>query len=169
MMTTTLAAGADVQRSAYDRAPRHQIYTKGKMKPSRFKAIIAVLVASVAAGCGGAGGIGVAPAPSLSGTWDGTWTSSRGGGGTFVATLSQSGPSLSGGVSVTGQPCLTGGYTLTPGGSVTGNNFNFAVIDDDAGFVVIFKGTVSPSGTSGSGTYSFCNGGDTGTFSMTRR
>ncbi len=117
------------------------------------------------------------PAPAnLAGTWDGRWVSNRGGGsGTFVATLSQSGSALSGTVSVTGMaPCQAQGPREFFG-SVTGSNFAFGVMIDEEFniFAVVFRGTVNPPGTSGSGTYLFCtfltSSQDTGTFSMTRR
>ncbi len=137
-----------------------------------------VAVTLALSGCGAAGtGIGVGPAPSptptdanLAGTWDGRWASSSGGGsGTFVATLSQSGSTLSGTVSVTpGPPCLADALGFA--GSVRGNNFEFAEFGD---FITIvdFSGIVNPPGTSGSGTYLFCapSTTDRGTFSMTRR
>ncbi len=115
--------------------------------------------------------ISAQPPANLAGTWDGTWASRIGGGsGTFVATLSQSGFTLSGTVSVTGAQCPT--TPLAVSGGVTGNNFFFddSLVEE---FSTEFRGTVNPPGTSGSGTYSFCSGfppaEDTGTFSMTRR
>jgi hypothetical protein len=55
-------------------------------------------------------GVDQAVLPDISGTWEGTWASkSTGGSGTISATLTQSGASVSGNVTVTGSNLLTTG------------------------------------------------------------
>jgi hypothetical protein len=108
------------------------------------------------------------PLLNVSGTWSGTWASSRGSGGTVQALISQSGASLSGTATVTGSPCFTSGSIS---GSVFGNNVAFGVLFGE-GQQANFSATVGSGGTSMSGTYSVSGGacnGDTGSFNLTKQ
>jgi hypothetical protein len=88
-------------------------------------------------------------AAGLTGTWNGTWTStsSAGFGGSVVIQFAQSGLQVSGLIDVTDTPCVTHG---TISGSLDGNRITFGVVQAEQ--VVSYTGTVQ--GHTISGTYS---------------
>lgn len=105
------------------------------------------------------------PTVDVTGTWSGTWTSSNDiDHGNLAATLTQSGTSVSGTVSITESPCISSGSVS---GTVSGNNVVFGVVSGTDTITY----TATCTSTSMSGTYSVNTGecaGDTGTFSMTK-
>jgi hypothetical protein len=106
-----------------------------------------------------------APAASINGPWSGTWTSSRGGGGSVQTTFTQDGSEISGSVSVGGSPCLSTG---TLSGTITSSNVSFGAVSGSHG--IQFTATVGTDAMSG--TYIVSSGlcaGDAGTFSLVRQ
>lgn len=120
--------------------------------------------------CGGGGGPTAPTEPTtinLTGTWQGTWRSVTGQGGSVTISMTQSGNSLSGTASVTGSPCFTTGSLS---GSVSGNTVVFGMAFG-GGQQANYNGAVSTSGTSASGTHSVSGGacnGDTGSWNVTK-
>lgn len=99
----------------------------------------------------------------LTGSWPGEWQnttpdSSR---GTFRIQWTQSGSSLSGTITITGTPCLTGGSIS---GSLAGSTLNFGVVTGQS--QVSYTGTVS--GDTMSGTYTTSCGNAQGTWKATK-
>ena len=116
----------------------------------------------------------------LTGSWEGTWTSSTGGSGTFSSELLQARPtqgggppvSLSGTASFEGSTCsvlLSVVATFNPGGFVIGSRV-YGTFTDDSVTIDFFAGVTSDGeGLSlSSGTYEVLEGGtctvETGTF-----
>lgn len=94
---------------------------------------IAVGVAAVGggvalAGGGGGGGDGPAPPPpvstNLTGDWSGTWVDDTGASGSATFSLTQTGNTVNGTVSITGDDCLTAGNIS---GNVSGNTANLTI------------------------------------------
>ena len=83
----------------------------------------------------------------LSGTWSGTWKDTTDPAeGTFKLTWQQSGPTLSGTITIAGTPCLGGGQIA---GALNGSTISFGVVK--GAVEVAYTGSVS--GTTMSGTY----------------
>ncbi len=81
-------------------------------KLQKLLAIIFMCMLPLMLSCGGGGGGGEAPPPTVdvTGTWSGTWASSNDiDHGNLSATLTQSGTSVSGTVSITESPCISSG------------------------------------------------------------
>jgi PKD repeat protein len=105
----------------------------------------------------------------ITGTWSGDWWRSDGGEeGTLIATLTQSGSSLSGDMTITS---TTFSYSrdTTVSGSVQGNEvvFGTAIGGNGSTVTIDYEGTVAEDGDQMSGTYSMSTG-YTGTWSVTR-
>jgi uncharacterized protein (TIGR03437 family) len=105
----------------------------------------------------------------LSGTWQGTWTSSQFSGlsGVLAANLTQSGTRLTGTVLFGGSPCFVGG-TVT--GTVSGSALT-ASINLGGGQTIALSANAIATATTINGTYTLQGGscapnGDTGTFSL---
>jgi len=109
------------------------------------------------------------PAIDLTGTWSGDWWRGDGGEeGTLIATLTQSGSSLSGDMTFT-STTFQYSQDTTISGSVEGSNVVFGMAIGSNGSVVTidYNGTVSEDGNQMMGTYSMSTG-YTGTWSVTR-
>lgn len=105
----------------------------------------------------------------VSGTWSGDWWRSDGGEeGTLIATLTQSGSSLSGSMTITS---TTFSYSkdTTVSGSIEGNEvvFGTAIAGNGSTVTIDYEGTLTEDGNQMSGTYSMSTG-YTGTWSVTR-
>jgi hypothetical protein len=126
--------------------------------------IITVAFMTFPSGCGrkeGGNNPFVAPAPLQ--IWNGIWVSSKViASGTMSLTVTQSGTTFSGSITLTGSPC----FSTSPitGWTVTGNAVSWSAPE-----IGNFTGIIS--GDSISGTYSVTSAGacfsDTGTFSVT--
>ena len=121
-----------------------------------------LFVMVIVAGCGSGGG-GSSPPANIGGTWSGSWSSSVvAQSGSVAATVSQSGTTFSGNISIGNSPCFSNG-TIT-GGIVSGNRVSWSATG-----IGNFSGTVF--GTSLTGTYSVTLAGicfgDNGNFSVT--
>jgi len=151
--------------------------------------VVLVAVATLAAACGGGGGGSTTSAPSapsvipsttggavsttpvpasgaVAGTWNGTYesTSDPAATGTFTIEFTQTGPTLTGTISVQNTPCITEG-TIT--GSLNGDKIAFGAVKG-ATQTIAYTGTVS--GDRMSGTYSApACGNATGTWKAARR
>lgn len=105
------------------------------------------------------------PVPAgLAGTWSGSWanqTPDRSTGG-FTLTWAQNGATLTGSITITGTPCLTGG-SIT--GSVNGSTITFGAVNGEV--TVRYVGTVS--GTTMSGTYATDCGQARGTWTAAKK
>ncbi len=105
----------------------------------------------------------------VTGTWSGNWWRSDGGEeGTLTATLTQSGSSLSGNMTIT-STTFSYSQDTTVSGSVEGNDvvFGIAIGGNGSTVTIDFEGTVSEDGNQMSGTYSMSTG-YTGTWTVTR-
>jgi hypothetical protein len=105
------------------------------------------------------------PGADLTGTWTGTWLSSRNVGGGTTSTFTQSGSTVEGDISFTGSPCFSGGIFQ---GTLRGRDLSGTV---SAGTIRVSM-TATISATSMNGTYNALEAGacsgDTGTFSSKR-
>ncbi len=129
--------------------------------------ILTLSLIGASAGCGkGADSTGTANV-TVTGSWEGNWTSTRGAGGAVAASMDQSGSSLNGDLELKSSPCFSKG-TLT--GSVTGTTVLIGTAFG-GGQTVNFDGTATEDGSSMSGSYTVSGGacgGDKGTWSMKR-
>lgn len=76
---------------------------------TKLHVIVILLVAALTAACGGGGGGGSAPpAPTLTGTYAGTWSCSDGSSGNSYASLTQDGTAVTGYWEVTGSQLIQG-------------------------------------------------------------
>lgn len=102
-------------------------------------------------------------ATGLTGAWPGEWqnTTPDASRGTFRIQWTQSGSALSGTITITGTPCLTGGSI---NGSLSGSALNFGVVTGQS--QVSYTGTVS--GNTMSGTYTTSCGNAQGTWKATK-
>ncbi len=104
---------------------------------------------------------------NLSGTWQFVIHSNSGTTATGTGTLTQNGTSLTGQLALSGAPCAT---TAAFTGAISGTTLNFQLQEGNQ--PVVFTGSVSVNGTSGSGHYAAssggCTNGDTGTWSATK-
>ena len=101
---------------------------------------------------------------SLAGTWSGQWanqTPDQSTGG-FTLTWTQKGSTLSGSITITGTPCLSGG-SIT--GSISGSTITFGAVNGQVS--VGYNGTVS--GSSMAGTYATDCGNARGTWTASRK
>ncbi len=109
------------------------------------------------------------PPPELTGNWQGVWASSRVSvGGAFIASLSQSGSSVSGTAAMNGSPCFE---AFQVSGTASGGSFSFTASAGGRERAVV-SGTFSASTISGAYT-TLASGtrcdGDRGTVNATRR
>jgi hypothetical protein len=107
------------------------------------------------------------PQPSISGIWQGSWTSVAGDSGAVGANFAQSGNSMTGQLLFTGSPCSAAG---TASGTINEGTLSAGVVFGDGG-QISFNGTLNGISGSGQGQYSVVSGpcaGDSGTFSLTR-
>lgn len=107
-----------------------------------------------------------APKPTandLSGTWSGTWANQTpdDSTGSFTLTWTQTGSQLSGSITITGTPCLTGGAIT---GSTDGQTISFGAVSGEV--TVAYDGTVA--GSTMSGSYGTECGDARGTWSAAR-
>jgi tetratricopeptide (TPR) repeat protein len=152
--------------------------TKGFPPMTKVLAGVAVVGGGVAlagggGGSGGGGGGSVDPGPTpqaaanLTGDWKGTWTGAVGAGGQATLSLTHSGETLSGTVTVTGDNCLTTGNIT---GSVSGSTVMLSVQSGEE--IVSVNGSTDIAATRMDGTWNFeasnlgCIG-DSGHFSTT--
>lgn len=106
-------------------------------------------------------------APEVTGTWQGSWGSVTGMGGSLSASLRQTAGLLSGAVSVTGSPCFANGQLS---GSINGNATSFGGLFG-ADQKVKFNATIDAAGNSMTGNYTVAGGacdGDFGSWSLVR-
>ena len=158
---------------------------------------LSLLIALALTGCGGSStSTPTTPSPppvspTVAGNWRGSWASSRGGGGTFVATLAQTNtvvcPTTTSGcfATVTGSPCFSGSTQGIMNGTMSGNTLTLTVVFDQLGNRDEerprgrYTGVLSANGQSMSGQYTVFNGpeafffspcaGDTGTWNATKQ
>lgn len=124
--------------------------------------LLLVAVAAVLTACSSGGGVDALP---LAGTWQGTWNSNTGPGGSVSVEFEQEGNSLTGTVQITGSPCLTNG-TVT--GNVSSSGATFGAVQGP--HQITFTGSRNGSNQL-SGTYAVGSGpceGDAGVFTVTR-
>jgi hypothetical protein len=129
--------------------------------------ILILSLVGTSAGCGKGGDSTGTANVTVTGSWEGNWSSTRGVGGAVTASMDQSGSSLNGDLELKSSPCFSKG-TLT--GSVTGTTVLIGTAFG-GGQTVDFDGTATEDGKSMSGKYSVKGGlcgGDTGTWSMNR-
>jgi hypothetical protein len=104
------------------------------------------------------------PSTSLSGTWAGTWANQvpDQSTGSFTVTWTQNGNALTGSITISGTPCLSGG-SIT--GSVNGATISFGAVQGQV--TVEYSGTVAS--TTMSGTYATDCGKARGSWTATRK
>ncbi len=150
--------------------------TVGVTPTTAIVAGVAALGGGVALAGGGGGGGGGSNGPpnqptdlaNLTGDWRGPWTDATGASGEATLSLTQSGSSINGTVSVTGDDCLSAGNVT---GNVSGNRANLSI--RSGGETVTLNGTYDNSAKTLNGTWDYtasaspsCAGG-TGSFSTT--
>jgi hypothetical protein len=103
-------------------------------------------------------------AAGLSGTWTGTWANSvpDHSTGAFTVVWTQSGANLSGTITITGTPCLTGG-SIT--GTVGGSTISFGAVNGQVH--VDYTGVIS--GSTMAGTYATDCGNARGSWQATKK
>jgi len=132
-------------------------------------AMLMMTMAVLVTGCDGGGSddpdpappAGDSPAPSMTGSWNGTF----GTGASFAFSLVQSGDAITGGYT------SSGGSPGTFTGSISGNNVSFTTTVPAGGGNVTaqWSGTVNAERTSMSGTFTIvAGGGGNGTWSATK-
>jgi hypothetical protein len=134
-----------------------------------FVFVLSSLALSVAACAGSSGSVSdtsaTEPAGNLSGTWKGTWMSSRGASGTSTSVFEQQGSEVDGEFHFTGSPCFAG---ATFHGTLRGSELTGTA--RAGGIAVELQATVTSSSLDG--TYSALQAGacsgDTGTFTAQR-
>jgi hypothetical protein len=110
----------------------------------------------------------------VTGRWGGAFQSNRGGSGTTVVNLIQSGQTVTGDVTHTSLSgpfisCFPGTIEATISGNEISGEIRIPLTG--GGGVTDFEAVIDPSGDAMSGTYSVAGGlcaGDTGTFELTR-
>jgi hypothetical protein len=106
----------------------------------------------------------------ITGTWSGDWWRSDGGEeGTLIATLVQSGSSLTGDMTFT-STTFEYSQDTTVSGTVEGSEvvFGMAISSNGEEITIDYEGTISENGNQMSGTY-YISTGWTGTWSVTRQ
>ncbi len=135
------------------------------MRTSIVLLVTALLLATIT-GCGGLS-LQSPVILNLSGTWQFVIHSNSGTTATGSGTLVQNGTSLSGQLALSGAPCAT---TAAFTGEISGTTLHFQL--QEGSQAVLFSGSVSVNGTSGSGNYAApsggCTNGDMGTWTATK-
>jgi hypothetical protein len=133
-------------------------------------ALPAITITSVS--CSVTGGIGdpvdTVTTVNLTGSWSGSASSTYypSCGGDISLTLTQVGSSLTGSGSLYNTNCVVGG-SGTLSGAISGDNINFGIATGD-GTTIYFSGSITNNGNTLSGTYSWPDEDDIGTWSLNR-
>jgi hypothetical protein len=134
----------------------------------KLTAVVLTVAILALVGCGGSSTQQALAPLNLTGNWQFSAHSNLGLTFTGAAALQQTGSSVTGQVTLSGDPCALSAALV---GTVTGSAFNFQLQEGSQS--VAFTGTISGSGTGVSGTYSApsggCTQGDIGTWSAIKQ
>jgi hypothetical protein len=143
---------------------------KGEVMKSIILITVVICLGCSISGCGGyTNSNNPQAAPSLAGNWQFTYVSSKGGSATVSGTLTQTGSSFSGTMTITNSCATTG----TISGTISGNSFTGTLTETNTE-TISFTGTTTSSYGSANGTYQVMSetgcaaaSGDSGTWTGT--
>ena len=132
------------------------------MNMKKLVSVITILTLSIfLVSCGG-GSSSSGVSVNLTGSWSGSWRSSRGQTGSLTASLSQSGATFSGPATLYNSNCFGHEYAT---GTLSGSTVKIGISSN----AIIFNGSVSGSTISGNYyVYTTACSGDAGTFVLRR-